>query len=266
MKGRLCLPPTWALVVLLSVSLLSVSCGEAIEFTAHPYGYWEGTGTATEVPMNDRVRRLTRSADFDFWFTLAEDGEAAGEIDLHYEAELTVDNLPSAALPLPGATVTFDPEVGGTITDPDPTRRFPLVGRLDDEEGLILAIATAEGDRPSLEFTFTADAGVNVTADAGVNVAPNTGVTVQKMDMTPFSPFTDSGGVIEKRPDGPFAVHFEDQGENYAIEWSARQMGGEQGTFELTPEMELELQELEDSWDDRGALLNQLWRERQGGG
>ena len=234
MKRRLCPPPTWALVFLLSVALLSLSCGG---FPSHPYGYWEGKGTAMEIPMDDGTRRLTRSADFDFWFTVAENGEAMGEVDLHYEAELTVDNLPNVTLPIGGGSVSFAPEVGGTLTDLDPTRRFPLAGYFNNEnDELMLEIPTADGDRPSLEFTIRADPGVSAgIAGASIGLSPGDAqVLVRKIEMTPFSPFNGSGVRIEKRPDGPFVVNFEDKGENFAIEWSARQVGGEQRTLELT--------------------------------
>ena len=139
MKGRLCSPPTWALVVLLSGALLSLSCGE---FSSDPYGYWEGKGTAMEISMNDGSRRLTRSADFEFWFTLAENGEAMGEVDLHYEAELTVDNLPNLTLPIGMGSVSFAPEVVTTSIAVSSTRGFhsarPSLSLIKMESGVLM--------------------------------------------------------------------------------------------------------------------------------
>lgn len=247
MRGRSRPTPTCTPLLLAAIALFSLSC----ESDPHSYGYWEGKGTAMEIPMNDGVRKLTRSAEFEFWFTLAESGDAVGEIDLEYNAELTVDNLPNVTVPAPGgSSVSFNPEVGGTMTDPDPTRRFPLVGVLEGEE-LTLAIATAEGDRAPLEFTIRADAGVSGGMPIGGasvdGLSPgDTQVIVQEIEMTPFSPFNASVAV-KKRPGGPFAVHFEDKGDNFGIEWSARQMGGEQRDLELTPELELELRRLRES-------------------
>jgi hypothetical protein len=61
--------------------------------------------------------------------------------------------------------------------------------------------------------------------------------------MMPFSPFNDSGKV-EKRPGGPFEATCDETGKNYSINWSARQMGGEQRKVELTPDMQQALQKL----------------------
>ena len=217
---------------------------------ATPSGYWEGAGTAMEKPMNDAVRTLTRSAEFEFWFALDADGSAIGEIELKYDAELIVMNLPNVTVPAPGgASVSFEPKVGGKMTDLDPTRTFPLVGVLDGEE-LTLMIATPEDERESLEFTIRGDAGVSGGMGIGGGSVGMSGgnaqLTVIEIDMTPFSPF---GGPapVEKRAGGPYAAKYEDKGEDYAVEWSARQIGGEKReAMEMTPEMELELRRLKE--------------------
>jgi hypothetical protein len=61
--------------------------------------------------------------------------------------------------------------------------------------------------------------------------------------MKPFSPFNGSA-TVAKRPAGPFAATFDKTGSNYSINWSARQMGGEQRKVELTPEMQKTLETL----------------------
>ena len=61
--------------------------------------------------------------------------------------------------------------------------------------------------------------------------------------MKPFSPFNGSA-TVGKRPAGPFAASFDKTGKNYSINWSARQMGGEQRKVTLTPEMEAALRRL----------------------
>jgi len=225
------------------IAALTLSCGA----TPQPTGYWEGKGTAMEKPMNDAVRKLTRQAEFEFWFTLAESGDALGEIELKYDAELKVDGLPNVSAPVPGGTISFAPEVGGTLTDLDPTRRFPLVGIFDGET-LVLAVATPEADREPLEFTIRADAGISGGLDVGrASVgglsAGEAQIIIHKIDMTPFSPF-GAAVPVEKRPGGPFAVSYEDRGESHVIEWSARQMGGENRQLELSPELESALQRL----------------------
>lgn len=233
--------------ILTTIVLFSVFLSGCSE-TSRPYGYWEGKGQATEVPMKDSARTLTRTADFEFWFTLSETGDAVGEIDIEYDAKLVVEDLPSVSVPTPGGTsVSFNPEVGGTMTDLDPTRKFPLVG-FYHEGVLVLEIATPEADRPPLEFTIRADAGISGSMSVGPvgigDVASgNAQIYVEKIEMTPFSPF-DAGATVEKRASGPFAVSYENKGDNFSIEWSAVQRNQEQGQFELSPELELELRRI----------------------
>jgi hypothetical protein len=213
--------------LLLGCVLLLVACGKPTAV-----GYWEGKGSASEVSLKDRYREMTRSADYDFWFVLDKDGNATGEIELKYDSNLTVQNLPSVSL----GSVAFNPQVGGKITDLDPKRKFPLVGVLKDDE-LTLDIATPEEQRPPIEFTIRADPGVS--ADIGSVGVPGGGVgsgDVIKIPMKPFSPF-NGAGKVEKRPSGPYAATFDKRGSNWAIEWSARQVGGEQRQVNITPEM-----------------------------
>lgn len=237
-------PTVYGFKMALVFSVLLQGCGQS----PAPYGYWEGKGQASEMPMNDEVRKLTRRATYEFWFTLAETGDAVGEIELEYDAELVVVGLPSVSVPVPGgAGVSFNPEVGGTMTDLDPTRKFPLVG-VYDEGTLLLNIATPEADRPPLEFTIRADAGISGSMSVGPvgigDVASgNAQIYVEKIEMTPFSPF-DTGAVVEQRASGPYAVAYESKGDNFSIEWSAVQRNQEQGEFELTPELEQELRRL----------------------
>jgi hypothetical protein len=213
---------------------------------ATPGGYWEGKGKANEIPMKDDFRTLTRSADYDFWFTVGDDGNAVGEVEILYDSELKVQNLPQVTVPLPTASMTFAPSVGGKVTDLNPRRKFPLVGVLANHQ-LTLEIATPESARPPIEFTIRADPGVsagfNVQRAGPGSVKGNSESQVIKIPMMPFSPFNGSAKV-EKRPAGPFAATYDETGKNYSINWSARQMGGEQRKAELTPEMQQALQKL----------------------
>jgi hypothetical protein len=215
-------------------------------------GYWEGSGRAVEVPMKDDFKELRRSADFTFWFVLDGEGSARGEIELVYDAELKVENLPQVDM----GFVSFRPKVGGKLTDLDPRRRFPIVG-VRDGSSLILAIATADADRKSLEFTMRSTPGVGVTMGSGLGAATaiegpagGAGVT-QKIPMTPFTPF---GGpaTIEKRPKGPFAARYESRSDSAVTTWSAAQAGGEQRKVEATPELERALLELRESLAPEG--------------
>ena len=188
-------------------------------------GYWEGKGTAKEIVIKDSVRQLTRSAKHEFWFNVEKDGTVTGEIELTYDSRLIVKGLPSVSV----GVVSFNPEVGGEITDLNPTRKFPLTGTLHNGR-LSLEIATPEKDRQSIEFTIRADPGVSAGIPAGklsVGVPGNgigkTGVI--EIPMTPFSPFAGAAEV-EKRPSGPFAASFEKGEETWSIQWSARQMRG----------------------------------------
>lgn len=222
--------------VLALIAVLPVACGNPVKT-----GYWEGKGKAVSTPMKDRFRQLTRGADFEFWFTLDKDGNAAGEVTLVYNSELTVENLPSVS----AGSVSFNPKVGGKITDLNPKRKFPLVGVLNGDM-LQLAIATPEPARQKIEFTIRADPGVSASMGGVTMPGGAAGVgemQVIKIDMMPFSPF---GGPakVEKRPGGPYAASFESRTDNSSVEWSARQMGGEQREVAITPEMRQALERL----------------------
>ena len=234
-SGRRC--STASIVGFVLLAAICSACGEDQDGLAAeptPVGYWEGKGTAMERPMNDAVRKLTRSADYEFWFTVSEDGEVEGEIEIRYDATLRIENLPNVTVPVPGGSISFEPEVGGTMTDLDRTRKFPLVGTLvGDQESktLTLAIATPEADRGSLEFTIRADAGVSggmSVGGASVGGLPmgQAQVFVQTIDMMPFDPF-GAPVEVEYRAGGVFAASYEDRGENHAVEWSARLVPGQ---------------------------------------
>jgi hypothetical protein len=267
---------------------LLVGCG-ADRGTATPAGYWEGSARASDTPMKDAVRTLTRTADAEFWFTVAWDeqrgiGTISGEAEAKYDAELRVDNLPKVTVPTPGGSVKFEPSVGGKLTDADNRRRFPIVGvlRLDPGGGGTLVLQKvnapagtrreqenreAGGSRTfdaPMEFTLRADPGVSgtlggaagsvtlsssgrVTAGAmGAEASAGGGnVIVQKIPMTPFSPFMSAAAKVEKRPGGPYVAAFEDRGEKHAFKWSAKQVGGEQRRApELTPEARRQIEEM----------------------
>jgi hypothetical protein len=216
-------------LVVLSVFLL-IGCGKP---TAA--GYWEGKGKSQEILMNDHYRHFTRSADYDFWFQVDKDGNATGQIDITYDALLKVENLPKAS----AGMVSFNPEVGGKLTDLDPKRRFDLVGYFDGQK-LALEVATPEDQRKSLEFSFRADPGVSAALGVGPMTVPTGNVsgpvTALTMKMKPFSPFL-SAGKVEKRPGGPFVASIDEHADKYAINWTAHQAGGEQREVNITPQM-----------------------------
>ena len=280
----------------LSLCVMSIfaGCGKPT-----PAGYWEGTVSSKETPMKDGNRTLTRSVDAEFWFTVAWDpvakiGTISGEAQGKYDAELKVDNLPKVTVPAPGgATVKFEPSVGGKLTGEN-RRKFPVVGVLAlDGSGsgtLVLAKASSpqhEGaDVPApwdapMEFTLRADPGVSGgisgragslnydtrsgrlsgsanfggldqqgakgtgSTSQGVDTGRGGDLIVQKIPMTPFTPFREAGGKVVKRPGGPYTASFEENGDKYSVKWNAKQMGGEQREPpKLTPEMERQIEEL----------------------
>jgi hypothetical protein len=142
----------------------------------------------SETPMKDHARTLTRSVEAELWFTVDWDrtrnvGVVVGEADATYGATLTVKNLPKVTAPVPGGNVKFEPEVGGSLSESDNRRRYPIVGvltldpatgkgslhlrqaevaderteseRLDDEA------KGKKGPLASMEFTIRADPGVS---------------------------------------------------------------------------------------------------------
>jgi hypothetical protein len=179
---------------------------------------WVGEGSISETPLKDDHRELTRAADFEFTFDIDPEGNVVGEIRLSYEAKLTVEDLPSASVGI----ATFDPEVGGEITDPNPTRTFPLTGSLRDDF-LTLEIATPVESRPTIEFTILADPGVSAGL-SGVPVTAPGGVQIIKIEMVPFSPF-GAPGEVEVGPQGPRSASASEVGDNYRLEWEARLVG-----------------------------------------
>jgi hypothetical protein len=241
-----------ASVALLSISLAAACGGDGkvdvnVDDYASPTGYWEGEGHSAETPLKDEARDLTRSVDYTFWFSLAGDGTASGEITLTYDALLTVVDLPSISVPVPAlGSVSFDPEVGGKLTDKDPTRIFPLVG-VYDNGALTLEMVAGEEPDP-LEFTLQADPGVSAGLTGGglgVSSGIDTGGLVYVIDMRPFSPFGIAADA-EKRPGGPYAAHYEEQGDSFSIEWTATQQSSDVQSVTITPEMQSVLDSLLD--------------------
>ncbi|HUG98605.1 MAG TPA: hypothetical protein VMQ83_05485 [Gammaproteobacteria bacterium] len=233
-------------VVLTATSV--AGCGSAERGT--PAGYWEGSGKSNEIMMDDTFRHLTRSSDYTFWFNLDESGNAVGEIELDYDAVLTLENLPQVTVPIPGGNFSLAPEVGGKLTDLDPRRRFPLIGVLTRSNELTLGLATPQDDRPKLEFTIRGDpkvsagmiSGTDLTESAGVG-GGNYGQVVIKIPMTPFSPFVGSAPVTD-RGGGVHAASFEEKTDKYAIDWSAHKVRSAEREIALTPEVEAALRQL----------------------
>ncbi len=208
---------------LAACALLAFLLGGCSEQQSAEAGYWEGKGTAKEIVIRDKVRQLTRSVRHEFWFNVDKDGVVRGEIEMTYDSRLTVSGLPAVSVGI----VSFNPEVGGEITDLNPNRTFPLVGTLANGR-LTLEIATPEKDREPIEFTIRADPGVsagigagNVSAGVSGNRTGKAGV--MQVPMTPFSPFIGAADV-EKRASGPFAASFDKVGETSSVQWSARQV------------------------------------------
>jgi hypothetical protein len=256
-----------------------------IEDFATPAGYWEGSGTATHTPWDDAVRHFYRSADYEFWFALDTDGNASGEVTLTYDAKLTIEGLPDFSAPAPGGiNVSFEPEVGGELSDSNPIRTLPLIGYYDEEDNvLILHMVQSEDDEP-MKFTLRADPGVSAAVpldafgeqssddveagdlpgDPGTNEGdvgegddgegesvdisdPGFLAIVRVYDMVPFTPFSDSDEApVEKRTGGPHEVSFEYEGNDYVISWTAQQKSADVQTVELDPAMRQALQDIVD--------------------
>ena len=238
----------WMMIAVVLAATLVAGCGNAERGT--PAGYWEGSGKSNEIMMDDTFRHLTRSSDYKFWFNLDESGNAVGEIELDYDAVLTVENLPQVTVPIPGGNFSLAPEVGGKLTDLDPRRRFPLIGVLTRSNELTLGLGTPQDDRPKLEFTIRGDpkvsagmiSGSDLTESAGVG-GGNYGQVVIKIPMTPFSPFIGSAPVTE-RSGGVYAANFEEKTDKFAIDWSAHKVRSAERDIVLTPELEAALRQL----------------------
>jgi hypothetical protein len=201
---------------------------------ARPAGYWEGKGTLQKTDMKDDFRHLQRKAEFTFWFVLDKSGLVNGEVEILYDATLTVSNLPELSVSVPGVTGTmipggslaFQPKVGGKVTDPNPRRRFRLHGQYDG--ALTLAVGGLEEAAP-IQFTVRGDAGLGGgigTPDAGgfMLEKPKTADdVVLEMPMKPYSPFIEPANV-EKRPHGPHTSRYEVNDPTLSVYWTATQV------------------------------------------
>ncbi len=215
----------------IALALAAAGCGSE-QGRSTPGGYWEGTARASETPMKDPVRTLTRTADAEFWFTVNWDagrnmGTVSGEADAKYDAELKVDNLPKVTVPTPGGSVKFEPSVGGKLTDPDNRRKFPIVGVLsvDPSTGvgtlLLQKVNAPAGTRSQqldqqaggsrtfdspMEFTLRADPGVSGSiggAAGSVNFSSSGRVGVESLGAE-----ASAGGgnvIVKKIPMAPFS-------------------------------------------------------------
>ena len=212
------------------IGALAAAC-ESGSGVATPAGYWEGTARASETPMKDPVRTLTRTADAEFWFVVSWDaqrgiGTVSGEAEAKYDAELKVDNLPKVTVPTPGGSVKFEPSVGGKLTDADNRRRFPIVGmvRVDANGNGTLTLQKVnapqgtraqELDREAggsrtfdapMEFTLRADPGVSGTlggAAGSVTLSSSGRVSAGAMGAE-----ASAGGgnvIVQKIPMAPFS-------------------------------------------------------------
>lgn len=220
-----------ALFVTLTAACGTASSPETERPFARPAGYWEGKGTLEKTDMKDDFRDMKRSAEFTFWFVLDGTGAVNGEVEVLYDATLTVKNLPelsmSSVAPFStSATFIFQPKVGGMVTDPNPRRRFPLRGHYDG--ALTLAISGLDSAKP-IQFTIRGDAGVG----GGIASEKHGSVSVEKpghkdqlvieAPMKPFSPFLESADV-EKRPNGPHTSRYEVNDPDLSIYWTATQI------------------------------------------
>jgi hypothetical protein len=178
---------------------------------------WDGSGSIHETPLKDDHRELTRSAEFEFTFNVDPDGNVEGEITLTYDAKLTVEDLPRVNVGI----ASFDPEVGGEVTDRNPRRTFPLTGSLANDF-LTLELATPVDRRPVIEFTIRADPGVSAGL-GGVPISGGGGQVI-RIDMVPFSPF-GAPAEVESGPRGPRSASTSEEGENYRLEWKAEFRG-----------------------------------------
>jgi len=190
---------------------------------ATPFGYWEGKGTFAITDMKDDYRHMERTAKFELWFNVRDEGEVTGEVEILYDANLTVKNLPQST-----GLVTFAPEIGGKVTDPDPSRRYPLEGRYADG-GMVLKALIADDAAPIM-FTYRATAGLGidvtggqVAVGGGGTEMVNAGEISEEMPMTPFDPFVAAGEVM-KRPNGPHVARHESRTEKRSVQWTATQV------------------------------------------
>jgi hypothetical protein len=272
---------TSRLALLLAATALLAGCGDsppagsAPTFgAATPAGYWEGKVSCDETPMQDHARKLTRRCDAEIWFTVRWDpatnsGVAFGEAQAVYDSVLTVKNLPKVTAPVPGGSVQFEPEVGGTLTQSDNKRRYPIAGALTWDaasgRGTLLLTKAANPDTRTeaqrlddeargvggpdafMEFTLRADPGVSgglsgaaggITYDGGRVGVESGGAEVGADVGAP------SGVIVQKIPMKPFNPFPDKPG-------SVEKRAG--GPFAA-------------SYEERGEKLTILWSAKQVGG
>lgn len=199
--------------LMIGTALLLAGCS-----SDKPSGHWEGKGRVFEEKLRDDARTLTRKATTEFWFTLRPDGSAAGEIEVTYGAQLTVD-LGGSIETVGGS---FNPTVSGALNERDAVRRFPLAGFYENGE-LVLQIAVPEDERPKLDFVIRADAGTTIKMPGGFEAGKTVKGGEIHVPMTAFSPFATKGGALTKSF-GRQTARYEEKGKHYEITWSARKV------------------------------------------
>lgn len=229
----------WAGLVALVSTAATTAAAQAPPRPAAWQGLWTGKSVIWEKPLNDAVRKLTRTSDADFWFVVDASGQVHGEGFVTYQAELKAIKW---KVPLPNGG-TIDAEVagssgkqifkfgiGGQVVDKQGGRHpqnhetcpFEIsLQALGDQEGQ--PVPEQDGNIPGISFTFSIDASVTVPAGMGGGVAPGAqpGIFSIPMPAKGWSPFQGLHPDATVRPGEPARVMAQSRGEKHFILWYA---------------------------------------------
>lgn len=136
-------------------------------------------------------------------------------------------------------TLRADPGVSGGISGKAGSLNY------DSRSGQLGGSANFGGLDKGYKGDQSGKKGSQGSGSQGVNTGLGGDLIVQKIPMTPFTPFREGGGKVVKRPAGPYAASFEESGDKYSVKWNAKQMGGEQREApRISPEMQQQIDEL----------------------
>jgi len=189
-----------------------------------PYtGYWIGSGSIWELPINTAFVKLSRRSETEFWFVVGRDGAVSGQGYVSYQAELEALKW---NVPAPGVG-SIEAEVSGRSEKV--TYKYDITGQAQGGTELVLKVVGQQDNLsiPAFAFDFIIRARVSTplpgpAAPAGANVSRN--IQEIKVPAKGWSPFQNVAAPLRPHPAGRYTVEVRQTGAAFGIEWHAIQV------------------------------------------